>query len=533
MNSALLVTIEQLFLQKRDEEANKYVQRLALSVLLQWERDNPTFRAGLVRINWWENDFARTYPLTFERLKKNIGRRANASALTSQLRQKSDGDTNVWRSLYLLILESDRIDRGVWQVGIGSQAAIQTADEFGIDQMHMLQSGGRYIKVLELKREGWTANSVDLASPALVSLSLEKTVITRPIQLWCVPFQKAVIVLLQNINTGERELVWIQTDTEQQRKEIELSDWAINHNNLTENPEDFCSPPFLHGDPTLESTDPIITSTEGRVDIPTAKIAITTVTIRKRDTLLFDQVKEENKKAVRHWRHLLTHELWEPRSIPLISACFVLDSLLLYASNDGILRAHPRGNPNSTYHVEGLQSLVPHMTSLFNVVALIHSHDTLEVRHVEKQQDDPFLRFRTVYKTKMVDANHKPLLYGPYVIFRSLDTNWYRVMHDSTSDEKQKEQIKIPFKAGWIILSIKNANWRYWTVVLKSPRGDVEEFILFAGGLAHDGSNKPFLIAACIDCGEKASHLCQSCMSVAFCNEHIEHEHRDECTYEK
>jgi hypothetical protein len=125
-----------------------------------------------------------------------------------------------WRSVYLLVLESDRIDRGVWQIGIGSQAAIQTADEFGIDQMHILQSGGRYIKVLELKREGWIANSVDLAFPALVSLGLEKTLISRPIQLWCVPFQKAVIVLLQNIKTGERELVWIQTDTEQQRKEI-------------------------------------------------------------------------------------------------------------------------------------------------------------------------------------------------------------------------------------------------------------------------------------------------------------------------
>jgi hypothetical protein len=65
--------------------------------------------------------------------------------------------------------------------------------------------------------------------------------------------------------------------------------------------------------------------------------------------------------------------------------------------------------------------------------------------------------------------------------------------------------------------------------VLKSPRGEVEEFILFAGGLAHDGSNRPFLIAACIDCGKKAKNLCGSCMSVGFCNEHIDHEHRDQC----
>jgi hypothetical protein len=140
---------------------------------------------------------------------------------------------------------------------------------------------------------------------------------------------------------------------------------------------------------------------------------------------------------------------------------------------------------------------------------------------MSKNNRTTLFAFRTVYKTKMVDASHKPLLYGPYVIFRSIDCNWYRVRYDSASDEKQKEQLKVPFKGAWIIVSIKNANWRYWTVVLKSPRGDVEEFILFAGGLAHDGSNRPFLIAACIDCGEKASHLCQSCMSVGFCNEHV------------
>jgi len=53
-----------------------------------------------------------------------------------------------------------------------------------------------------------------------------------------------------------------------------------------ENPEDFRSPPFLLGDPTLKS-DPIIASTEGRLDIPTAKAALFTVTIRGRDMLMF------------------------------------------------------------------------------------------------------------------------------------------------------------------------------------------------------------------------------------------------------
>jgi hypothetical protein len=502
--------IEQLFSQLRDQEATLLIERLALPNIIQWEKESLIFRSGLARINWWESLFSHTYPLTFERLKKSIGRRANASILFFHR-------DNVWRSLFILIIESDRTDRGVWQIGTGAQSAIQLADEFGIDQIHILNR--RFIKAIDL---GKGEHTFDLASPAFTSLGLEKKVIMIPIQLWSVPFQKAVIVMLQNTKSEERELVWIPTSAP---NELEYSNWAINHNNLTENPEDFCSPPFLHGDPTLNNV--VIASTEGRTDIPTAKTAVVTVTIRNRDTLIFDQVKQNHNPA-KHWRQLLTDELWEPRNIPMTSSCFVLDSYLLYASNDGILRAHPRGNPKSTYHGEELQSLVPQMTSLFNVVALIHSHDKLEVRHVEKQQDDPFLHFRIVYQTRLADESHRPLLYGPYLIFRSLDGSWYRVMYDSVA--QHKELIKIPFKAGWIIVSVKNANWRYWTVVLKSPKGEIEEFILFSGGLAQDGSNnKPFFIAACLDCGERATHLCKNCVNVGFCLKHTNHKHPNNC----
>lgn len=469
------------------------------------------FRTGLARINWWETIFSRTYPLTYERLKKSPSRRANAVALVNQ---------NVWRNLLLLLIESDRLDRGVWQVGAGSFTAIHIADEFGIDQVHVLQHGGRYIKVIHSK-----INTFDLASPALVST--QNQVVMQPSRLWTVPFQQAVIVQLQNIKTGERELVWIPTATPQPF-DFELSSWAINHNNLMENPEDFSSPPFLYGDASLK-TDPIIASTESRVDIPTAKAALTTVTIRGRDSLMFDQVKQN--QVVKHWRHLLTEEIWEPKNIPMTSSCMLLDSHLLYASNDGVLRAHPRGNPRSTYHVEQLDSLVPHMTSLYNVVALIHSYDTLEVRHVEKQAEDPFLRFRTVFQTKLVDASHRPLLYGPFVIYRSFDGSWYRVMYDTKA--AVKEQIKLPFKAGWTLVSVKNANWRSWTVVLRAPHQEEQpqEYVLLAGGAVRDGSaaTKLSLVASCIDCGTMANHLCGGCENVGFCEDHVEHEHRDTC----
>jgi hypothetical protein len=212
-------------------------------------------------------------------------------------------EQNVWRNLLLLLADSDRLDRGVWQVGPpGSSTTINLADEFGVDQVHILQRGGRYIKTIP------TNHTFDLAAAAFASH--QNQIIVRPTQLWTVPFQQAVIVQLQNIKTGERELVWIPTG-QPQPFDFEMSNWAINHNNLMENPEDFSSPGLLHGDPTLQN-EPIIASTESRIDVPSAKAALTTVTLRGRDTLMFDQVKQN--QVVKHWRHLLTDELWEPKS---------------------------------------------------------------------------------------------------------------------------------------------------------------------------------------------------------------------------
>jgi hypothetical protein len=88
--------------------------------------------------------------------------------------------------------------------------------------------------------------------------------------------------------------------------------------------------------------------------------------------------------------------------------------------------------------------------------------------------------------------SHPPLLYGPYVIYAALDGNWYRVRYDlptTTADtniktetkpkpdtqEPYRELIKIPHKAGWKIVSIKNANWRFWTLVLQHPQSKLLE----------------------------------------------------------
>jgi hypothetical protein len=532
MNSALLLLLEELFSEKRDQEAEERVQKLALPVVLKWERASDIFRAGIARINMWESMFALAYPVTYERLKKSLGRRANAAALVSQIRvAQTDDNKNIWRSLLVLILESDRLDRGTWSVGQGWLTAIHPADEFGIDFVHFVHPASpTYIKAIQFQQQEMRSSVFHLVSPALMSLGMRPELIMQPIKMWTVPFQQAVVVQLQNVETKQLDMVWIPNRA---ARDFEVSNFAINHNTLEENPDDFRSPPFLHG---TDMDDPIIASTEGRTDVANARTALTSIVVRKQDVLLFDQLKQDAKQDVKkHWRQLLTDQLFEPRRIPVTSACYVLDAYLLYASNDGVLRAHPRGNPQSTYYVEELHSFVPQMTSLYNVVALIHSYSVLEVRRVERYEDDPFLRFQLLYADQTADGSYAPLLYGPYVLYRSLDGFWYRVQYDNHAGDLVREPIKVPFKAGWDIVAIKNANWRSWTVALRNPRTTmVEEFLLFAGGLANDGvTPKSFLVAACVECGVKAAHLCKSCLTVGFCSTHAEtHEHVDVCDLE-
>jgi hypothetical protein len=120
----------------------------------------------------------------------------------------------------------------------------------------------------------------------------------------------------------------------------------------------------------------------------------------------------------------------------------------------------------------------------------------LEVRLVTRIAEDPFIRFEVLYQTRGVDCDCAPLLYGPYVIFAGLDGCWYRVRYDCIARpenpkiEKEKngrpvmmhrEEIRIPHHAGWRIVSVKNANWRYWTLVVQEPiTGVTSELLLFA-----------------------------------------------------
>ncbi len=99
--------------------------------------------------------------------------------------------------------------------------------------------------------------------------------------------------------------------------------------------------------------------------------------------------------------------------------------------------------------------------------------------------------------------------------------------------EAVKQLVKVPFHAGWSIVAVKNANWRYWTLVLRNPQTEtLEDFFLVSVVGGGGGKATPFLLAPlCVECGIKATHLCGSCLSVGFCIDHgQENAHRErEC----
>ena len=464
----------------KDKDALDLVEKLSLSQMREFDEASPAIRAGFDRMRLWEIMFKANHPLTYERLKLSVTRRKNAEKLLLEIRVKGVlKSTNVWRGL--LFLDADYADqeRAVWKSlrSNTSEMAINIADEFGIDQINVLDTKLRQFRSMSIT-DG-TEQVFDLNHPSLKSCV--------PVQAWSVPFQRAALILWRG-DDGLELIMHNQASV----NEKNLNLWSINYNEGEDEDDDFVAPGKLQGDYTLYRP-PIVASTEARIGL---RISCFTATIRKRDTLFFDSgVSKQCTADALHWKQLLTTEIHEARNIPVTASCFVLDSLMLFASEDGILRAHPRQNPLSVYHVEDLGQMVTQMTSLYNIVAIVLPDTyTLEVRAVTKTEFDPFIRFRLVFKEGNIDPQHRPLLYGGFVLFATLRGEWKRARYDAPLGPVVEAIPSLLDWKGWRMTSIKNANWRYWTVVMEKSENEREELILFTGPENHKGA-VPFLIS--------------------------------------
>ncbi len=508
-----LLVIESCFLDKVD--CVHLLHQVPLHLLLEWETTSGILRDGLRGCKWWETNFKMNYEATYQRM--SLESRQECAKVVLQNPDALSGGEDVWRGLTALLA---RPHFRVWKenlqlkgVPLQARYGVQSsnADEFGIDSMYQLafDNGNEGVSNEGVSNEGVSAKYIrtfcwNISNDDSMSLKYfdvnkyfgkSMVVVSR---LWAVPFRKACIVLVQSEETGNQELiwVWVKHDAPHAKKLGEdLRYWAINHNVLAKDKGDFIVPILFGGGANagagasggIDDLDSLLLR---RHPVLVCSIdTCTSVILDGKFILIFDRTKVEdtpkNKDEVHaNWRCLLTDEICESKHNPnleivITASCFVLDSFLLLATNDGVLRARPRNNPKSEYFVEDFGSLIAQMTSLFNVVAIVHTYHILEVRWVLRQAEDPFIHFAVAYQTNGVDCDHPVLLYGPYVIFAGLDGCWYRVLYDSRA--KVKEEIKIPYRAGWKILSVKNANWRYLTLVVQDPVSQrIEELFLLS-----------------------------------------------------
>ncbi len=514
----LLLVLESCFLDGLD--CAHLLREVPTPTLVEWELSSNILKDGLAKTKWWKVHFKQSYPATYERFRLSARCQQGAKLLLSQ---PSYSDDDMMRGLTLILERDDTLDRRVWRetirlegYALQSRHAAQSCDgdEFGLDSVHQLLFGygsdddntTNHTRKPLLRTCVWNGSCVDTVTQGYFDFNKQdglKGSVMIVAQVWSLSFRGACLVLLQNRETGRQELVWVKT-TVPPSQLYELHDvryWALNHNVLPENVDDFVVPVVLDGSTVSQET-----SSEVAVSLHLHPVLVSTtedwtsVVMGGKVVLVFDKLKldeswisEGGIPKNRHWRDLLTDELLEPDrggiggyQTIITASCFVLDAFLLLATNDGVIRARPRSNLKSEYYVENLKSMVSHMTSLFNVVALVHGYCILEIRQMSQVEEDPFIQSVVLYQTKGVNCDHAPLLYGPYVVFAGLDGCWYRVKYDSGQSLKlkpNKEEIRLPRHAGWKILAVKNANWRCLTIVAEDPKTrKFEELNLLIGG---------------------------------------------------
>ena len=451
-------------------ECSTLLSKVPPLLLMEWEELlSPILQEGLQKIRWWERCFQKLHPVTYDRFKMDVHdllldwREFHRRSLRKSIYH---GDNNGGH-------DKENNMRAVGSDGGGLEqrrVAVISDSELG------MQSGDGVV----LCPSSFVVQWMDGAKVDLGQQEAFDGAAMRIARIWPLRLMDACVVLLRSRSTGHGEVVWVRKPSSLKQQHLkeekgadDVSFWAINRNNYSLGDLDnFVVPPFLHGDPSLggSAAGVLVTACYGA--------PCTAVVLRHRYVLFFDQKgkrNNKNKNGCRHWRELVSTEMALPSVIPMSACCFVLDEFLLLAHYDGVLRAHPRRNPRSTYFVEDVGSLVPHMTSLFNVVALIRSYCVLEVRLVSKCQEDPFIKFELLYTSRFADCDFAPLLYGPYVVFRGLDGSWYRVCYDKQQQNRhslKRELIPLPFPystlCGWAIQAIHCANMDTLTMTLRN-----------------------------------------------------------------
>jgi len=487
--------LEHRIIHKPKENVQQYLKTLSSTTLASWEKQSDIVKKALYLWKWWPTRFEELYPLTYQRLQRP-NHMANAKLLLHHVRKKSTS-YQPWRGLLLLL--EDATQRGIWKVQ-GRMSRGQ--EEWGIDIFHIL-SPKQQLYALHMDRNRVRGQPITMDVEAFDG--------QEPMAQDMWSFQTHALVFY-----GRHELVLLPKT----HNTLDPSNWSINRRD--QDPSRFQAPAYLDGDVHL-GPQVIVSSIPGRLDKQrTIRNGVTAVVMQRvpngSELVLLDQVQQQDMVLQpKDWTLLITFAT-DITGEKVVACCWVLDKYLLVAMESGTLWARPRGNPRSTYYV-GQRKGIQQLASLYNVLVVVTEH-ILSVYKVESTNSDPFFQFNTLlYEDKLTDALVKPLLYGPYVLYRRMDSSWVRANYET----HQTYPIQVPFHAAWSIVGIKAANWRYWTLVLQHPQTkEWQDHMLLVGGVKVDEERdyglKPFLIASCVVCGEQATVKCAyGCSGVRYC----------------
>ncbi len=260
----LLLVLESCFLDGLD--CMHLLREVPIPLLAEWELSSNILKDGLAKTKWWEVHFKQSYPATYERFRLSARFQEGARLL---LQHPSHSSEDIIRNLTVMLKEDDTLERRVWRetirlggYALHSRHAVQSCDgdEFGVDCIHQLLFGygvdevdnANDIRMPLLRTCIWNGSCIDTVTQGYFDFNKQdafKGSVMTIAQVWSLFFRGACLVLLQNRESGHQELVWVKTAVPPLQM-CELHDvryWALNHNVLLENVDDFVVPMVLNG----------------------------------------------------------------------------------------------------------------------------------------------------------------------------------------------------------------------------------------------------------------------------------------------
>ena len=416
MNRALKAWINMTLQDEHSDFGEVFQQllRLSWSSICELEQDLPLLSHVMSDLGWWEQLYRTRFPACHQRIQHQPQRLNARHFLSVSLNFK-----DIWCSHQMWMNNNFQVSR----IPNGARIVLAVGDEFGLGSLLAIPASqesprfllGHFVRTVEelnhhsnvgLRFE-WTLHIVNQQRTMHVSDAI------------LVPLQRLVLLRMRHKNRFDQDSVVVLHLNQ-------ADDGAAIHQCWIDSSSDL---------PCLAAIE--------RSASPLHCHGVTAMCINliySAEVFLIDQVYQQQEKGMTSQSTL--HET------EVAGTAFVLDAFLLLATMQGTLLAKPRNNPHSTYFVGNLDLCVTHMVSLYNVVAFTFANGTmLQVFRVERIAIDPFIKLSLIFQeTQLQPHAHRPLLFGPFVLFQQTPVE----LSDDEEEEEREE------KEPWVPARIRN-----------------------------------------------------------------------------